>query len=1451
MRELTPQEIETVRQSTDVFDEFVAPKSSIGRGMPVNARDNIVFDADNNRLLSVPQGMSADEINLFIGKDVDNKPVQVGTDIYGMEQAAPIDWAAFAKGAAKAVVSDFPSALSGVALEQVERAQASNSVLGVDMGQALSPMMVTHPIQAAAFKIAGDAFWSNPNVEKFVREFPKVAEKNAAKMGLVVDASNPANKLMADIGSGAASIGVSLGASFLSKNPLPALAIFGAMAKGSAYQEERQRGTDIERAGLVSNFAGIVEGGLEAVGNTIMIKQLSSGKWAKKLGAAITEGLTEAMQGVGEEFVTQVLGTREKSIQQTGQDIAYQSMLGFLVGGGAAVTIGGFVTETAQEQGIPENVARAMGAKADALGFDVDEMTEFLAKEVEPIVQDEASAREFYKLMQSALSGDMQFNEAQLNPDQRAIYDEWIKVFNDSTMNKTGVQEVESAFFDMLISAGRSDIEAASAAKIMGARADAASRALGVSPQEWFESQNLTVRSKDRRPDWALLKDINMLRAGKRYTDRAKKKPVLNYVKRAGGIDPTSPIAGDLRSIGVTAKTHPGLFRKGGKKSLDTFPISELRGAGIGMREEFDANGYATEQQIVNALADEVAAVSEQNQALDNLAQEIDMRGIDINQSDDEVIAALRSEYTDPMFDKNGDVRVNENGDVVDAEGNILFQSGKNSRGQIEFGERNTITLFETADISTVMHEMAHLFLRDMRNIASQTTRPRVRADYRAIERWLGVKNGQFTIAQEEKFARGFEAYLMEGKAPRPELQSVFDKFKEWLTSIYKSITGLNVKVTPEVAEVFDRMLGADFVRSQKAAKARDASSVDAEYEAVGNLNTDKTLMESLVSPVDMLGDFVDNAMSPISTRLSKMDENLRHSVKRFIFNTNIATARDRKIIEGFVEKTSKMDIAEFRRLDMALKNADTARVAELIEKHDLQEEYSKVREFLDDIYNRGLDAGVDVGYLDEYYPRMIKQGMGAEYLALLRKSEKWGDIQELLREKDPNGDMSFDEKAQLVNNYLRGIGYKTLSMKSQFAKERGVDFISADMMRFYENMNDALIHYTASMNKSIEVHKFLGKGADVQKSIGEYVLSMVDAGIISAEQQKELQEILKYVINPTRMKGFIAWSRDAGYIITMGSPISALTQIEDFGTSIAMNGLLRTVKASVQQKIKPKDLGLENILQEYQSSTGLSEAVRKTFKLVGLEGVDALGKSAFMTAAIDKMGAQARKNSKKLMQKLEVIFGENAEQVRKDLADGNITEDVKYLAFAELSGIQPISLDEMPLLYLNAGNGRIFYMLKTFTIKRLDLYRREVFMKITSGDRDEVIEGLQNFFKLIISLWVMGVATDTLKDFVMMRAFDLNETFMDNIAKLMAFTRYDIMMAKREGIWAIIWRKAISFPIAPAVVINDVLRDIAKFEKDEGLTLADSELFQRIPIGGKLYYWWFGGGRRKEEQND
>jgi hypothetical protein len=136
------------------------------------------------------------------------------------------------------------------------------------------------------------------------------------------------------------------------------------------------------------------------------------------------------------------------------------------------------------------------------------------------------------------------------------------------------------------------------------------------------------------------------------------------------------------------------------------------------------------------------------------------------------------------------------------------------ARGQVSFSDGKTVvSLFKgAADRSTFVHEVGHIMLKLLEEDAGiEGMDPSVVEDFRTIREWLGAREGaKLTTEQHETFARGFEAYLMTGKAPTVGLRRVFRLFQDWLTGIYRTLKGLNVEVSPEVSEVFDRLLATE-----------------------------------------------------------------------------------------------------------------------------------------------------------------------------------------------------------------------------------------------------------------------------------------------------------------------------------------------------------------------------------------------------------------------------------------------------------------------------------------------------------------------------------------------------------------------------------------------------------------------------------------------------------------
>jgi len=142
------------------------------------------------------------------------------------------------------------------------------------------------------------------------------------------------------------------------------------------------------------------------------------------------------------------------------------------------------------------------------------------------------------------------------------------------------------------------------------------------------------------------------------------------------------------------------------------------------------------------------------------------------------------------------------------------------------------------------MHESSHAWLTGIwQYVQSGRADERYIAHWKPMAEWLGVKEGQkgITREQQEKFAKGFEAYLREGKAPIPALKRAFQQFRAWLIQIYKRAADLNVELSDEARAFYGRLLGSEKQEFQaviqKAKEAQDRGELVLGQEPI-NINT-------------------------------------------------------------------------------------------------------------------------------------------------------------------------------------------------------------------------------------------------------------------------------------------------------------------------------------------------------------------------------------------------------------------------------------------------------------------------------------------------------------------------------------------------------------------------------------------------------------------------------------
>lgn len=298
------------------------------------------------------------------------------------------------------------------------------------------------------------------------------------------------------------------------------------------------------------------------------------------------------------------------------------------------------------------------------------------------------------------------------------------------------------------------------------------------------------------------------------------------------------------------------------------------------------------------------------------------------------------------------------------------FQEGSNYQGSYD-RNANVIELFDGANESTVIHEGAHMFLSMLENMSQMseenvatyfngdTAKARaalkgMQGDLSTIRSWTAFsedhlseykgtilekeftkyaediragKAGAMERWMQERFARGFEKYLMDGSAPTKEMQGVFRRFKKWLTDIYKTAKSLgNVELTPEIKDIFDRMISTEAEINAWAAQRKLEAidkTVNVNQSELGNLKAwaesvkDKALEKAMSYYLHMVREeAIENFKAFISSEEERTsfieslgEENEIYQIETIYNSDTFPTKKDRDEflqMAGFTEKDLK-----------------------------------------------------------------------------------------------------------------------------------------------------------------------------------------------------------------------------------------------------------------------------------------------------------------------------------------------------------------------------------------------------------------------------------------------------------------------------------------------------------------------------------------------------------------
>ncbi len=353
---------------------------------------------------------------------------------------------------------------------------------------------------------------------------------------------------------------------------------------------------------------------------------------------------------------------------------------------------------------------------------------------------------------------------------------------------------------------------------------------------------------------------IDLARTGRTESKAKRDETLVPFLRRQGLQEDN----GELAAIGAEK-----LVKAGGRTLDDAAVAAAEAGYLPELRAELEGDRLATlnprrvlldavdrelRGQPVRLPDDAADRADAQAAAVEDLIETAAQLGVDLNQDNDSIKAQI-------------DVGVNDGIRRLEERAKGLLRGFTQVPVTgIRPDAPATIFLTKDYDLSTALHELGHAFLEiELATLRENPDAKGLRDDVEALKGWWGRNaeavakeataflDGRQTVTADdvrafletdltvrshrdtaihtglhEQFARGFEAYLMEGKAPSAGLQEVFRRFKSWLLLIYRQVRRLGVRLDDQARETFDRMLATE----EEIADARELAGKITPIEA-------------------------------------------------------------------------------------------------------------------------------------------------------------------------------------------------------------------------------------------------------------------------------------------------------------------------------------------------------------------------------------------------------------------------------------------------------------------------------------------------------------------------------------------------------------------------------------------------------------------------------------------
>ncbi len=742
----------------------------------------------------------------------------------------------------------------------------------------------------------------------------------------------------------------------------------------------------------------------------------------------------------------------------------------------------------------------------------------------------------------------------------------------------------------------------------------------------------------------------------------------------------------------------------------------------------------------------------------------------------------------------------------------------------------------------------------------------------------------EYSRAVVQKFRYGdfTEQYIAVDKGG-PAFQAIVDLLRS-VQAYMAKVLGPMVKTDPEAAQVI-----VDTVELLNAIdpsiRPKSQQVVANAYNAVDK-NTAKENAEKDVAPKDasqrvreerkwwdgkMRSKF-SKSLTPIITKLRRINPQFALLFQRLENTIRERSLRYKKQSQPFFNKLNSLNSKDFNELKRLLffsptpdeanlpKNRATMQRRDaLLHKHGLLNMYRlDVQPILEEIYAQYSELGMPIGYLEDYFPRVVKDLEGLIKSYGYETKRTFGNLvrEENARRKEEGlPEMESSERARFFQDFLQNksnFGPKGVRPPGN-VKVREIQTIEPSRLKFYEDPSIAFGNYTTNMVSAIEAYQVLGSTNQAGNKgetgkLGELTERLFQQGLIDEQDASELKSAAELAtvqagqeLVPLRELGA------ATYVFTLIDVGTVLIQFLDLAKVLVLRGPTATAKGVYRTLTGNRVYDIEEdfsivkkqIMAEFDQEGGTQKLLNLGLRyIVPFQQMDVAMKHATVEATlIDFLKkANAKVGSKpyrQLMTELTIRMGPDAafkavQGMRRDTFDKNLPE-VKEAVMMELFDRQPLTYLQIPETHRRNPNSRLLYKLKTFMLLDINFNRELALNDLMGPDKTvkQRYKGLKMLVAMMAALTAIGVPKDLLLDFIRGKDTYLSDHVINNMLQVFGLSRYGVGTIFEDGpVDAIVDR----FKPAAYSILDGTENDLLAWVKGDR-EISEFKVWKNLPV--------------------